>query len=141
MSWTVNGRDDSHRALIILLRIVGVVTCTAIIASVMPTAWISATHQWLGLGDFPVTPITQYLARSISALYAMFGALTVLVSVDVRRFAPIIRFLGYACIPFGALLIWIDAMAGLPTSWVLFEGPMTIVLGVVILLLARSVKA
>lgn len=29
-----------HRALIILLRVVGVVVCTAIIVSVMPTTWV-----------------------------------------------------------------------------------------------------
>ena len=40
---TTNMTD--HRVLIILLRMVGVVACTAIIASVMPTTWIVATHR------------------------------------------------------------------------------------------------
>ena len=59
----------------------------------MPTTWIVATHKWLGLGDFPDAPITQYLARSISALYAIFGGLVIVVSTDVRRYVPVIRFL------------------------------------------------
>ncbi len=129
-----------HRALIILLRVVGVVTCTAIIASVMPTTWIVATHGWLGLGDFPDAPITQYLARSISALYAIFGGLAIVVSTDVQRYAPIIRFFAYVTLAFGVLITGIDSIAGMPASWTLFEGPPTFVLGVVILLLARRVE-
>ena len=72
-----------HRPLIILLRVVGVAACAAIIASVMPTTWMATTHKWLGLGDFPDTPITQYLARSVSVLYAIFGGLLIVVSTDV----------------------------------------------------------
>ena len=129
-----------HRALIILLRVVGVVACTAIFASVMPTTWIATTHRWLGLGDFPDAPITQYLARSLSALYAVFGGLVIVVSTDVRRYARIIRFLAYVTLAFGVLITGIDLVVGMPTSWTLFEGPTTFILGVVILLLARRVE-
>ncbi len=129
-----------HRALIILLRVVGVSACTAIIASVMPTTWIVVTHRWLGLGDFPDAPITQYLARSISALYAVLGGLAIIISTDVQRYAPIIRFFAYVTLAFGLLLTGIDSIAGMPTYWTLFEGPTTSILGVVILLLARRVE-
>ena len=130
-----------HRALVILLRVGGVAACTAIIASVMPTTWIVATHRWLGLGDFPDAPITQYLARSLSALYAFFGGLAIVISTDVQRYAPVIRFLAYVTLAFGVLITGIDWTAGMPTYWTLFEGPSTVVLGVVILLLARRIKS
>jgi hypothetical protein len=130
----------SHRVLIILLRIVGVSACTAVIACVMPTTWIVATHRWLGLGEFPDAPITQYLARSISAIYAIFGGLAIVVSTDVWRYAPVINYLAYTTIAFGGLITGIDMAARLPTYWTLFEGPSTFVLGVVILLLARRVE-
>ncbi len=129
-----------HRALIILLRVGGVAACTAIIASVMPTIWIAATHRWLGLGDLPDAPITQYLARSISALYAIFGGLAIVISTDVQRYAPIIRFFAYVTLAFGVLITGIDSIAGMPAYWTLFEGPPTFILGVVILLLARRVE-
>ena len=129
-----------HRALIILLRVVGVLSCTAIFACVMPTTWIAATHRWLGLGDFPNAPIAQYLARSLSAFYAIFGGLAIVVSTDVQRYAPIIRFLAYVTLAFGVLITGIDLVVGMPTSWTLFEGPMTFILGVIILLLARRVE-
>ncbi len=129
----------NHRVLIILLRVGGVVACTAIIASVMPTTWIVATHRWLGLGDFPDAPITQYLARSLSAFYAIFGGLVIVVSTDVQRYAPIILFFAYVTIGFGVLITGIDLAVCMPTYWTLFEGPPTFILGVVILVLARRV--
>ena len=129
-----------HRALIILLRAVGVLSCTAIFACVMPTTWIAATHRGLGLGDFAAAPITQYLARSLSAFYAIFGGLAIVVSTDVQRYAPIIRFLAYVTLAFGVLITGIDLVVGMPTSWTLFQGPMTFILGVILLLLARRVE-
>ena len=130
---------NRHVLLVYFLRIVGVTACTAVIACVMPTSWIVATHRWLGLGDFPDAPIAQYLARSISALYAIFGGLCIAVSMDVRRYAPIISFLAYTTIAFGVLMIGIDMYAHMPTYWALYEGPLTIVMGIVILLLVRRV--
>jgi len=135
---TTNTTD--HRTLIILLRVFGVLCCTTVFACVMPTTWIAEAHQWFGLGDFPDAPITQYLARSISALYAIFGVLTILVSTDVLRYAPIIRFLAYVTLAFAVLITGIDWMAGLPTYWTLLEGPPTFILGIVILLLVRRVQ-
>ena len=132
---TATMTDD--RALTILLRVVGVIACTAVVASVMPTTWIAATHRWLGLGDFPDAPITQYLARSISALCAVFGGLAIVVSTDVLRHAPIIRFFAYVTLAFGVLLTGIDSIVGMPSYWALFEWPTTFTLGVAILLLAR----
>ena len=134
------GNITDHRALIILLRVVGISACAAIIASVMPTTWIVAIHKWLGLGDFPDAPITQYLARSISALYAIFGGLTIVVATDVQRYVPIIRYLAFVTLAFGVLIIGIDSIASMPTYWTLFEGPPLIILGVVILVLARRVE-
>lgn len=129
-----------HRTLIILLRVAGVLGCTAVFAVFMPTAWMAATHEWLGLGEFPDAPITQYLTRSLSAFYAVFGGLAIVVSTDVRRHVLVIAYLACATIAFGVLLIAIDALAGLPTSWTLFEGPPTVAIGVVILLLVRRMK-
>ncbi len=129
-----------HKVLIILLRIFGVFGLTAIVATVMPTSLIAATHNWLGLGDFPDAPITQYLARTISLFYVMFGVLSIIVSTDVKRYAPIINFLAYTCLVMGVSLTLIDAIIGMPISWTLSEGPPTIVLGIVILLLARQLR-
>lgn len=135
MQETVDVSD--HRTLIFLLRAGGALSCTAIFVTFMPTTWIAATHEWLGLGNFPDAPITQYLARTISAIYAMFGALIIFVSTDVRRYAALIRFFAFAMMAFGVLIIGIDTMGGMPAYWTFCEGPSTCVIGVVILVLAR----
>ncbi len=137
MSTPSDANTPDHKVLIILLRIFGAFGCTAIVATVMPTSLIAATHNWLGLGDFPDAPITQYLARTISLFYVMFGVLSIIVSTDVNRYAPIINFLAYTCLVMGVSLTLIDAIIGMPISWTLSEGPPTFVLGIVFLLLAR----
>ena len=53
--------------------------------------------------SFPDAPFTQYLARSISALYAILGGLAMVVSTALQRYAPIIRFFAYVTLVFGVL--------------------------------------
>ena len=65
----------SDKALVILLRFVGVGSLSALVAVVMPSTWMAATHRWLGLGEMPTGPVVEYLARSLSAFYAVMGAL------------------------------------------------------------------
>ena len=45
-------------------------------------------HRQVGLGELPQVPIVGYLTRSISALYALHGALLVFMAGDVRRYLP-----------------------------------------------------
>jgi len=129
-----------RRILVVLLRIGGGLACTAVFAIFLPTAWMATMHQWLGLGEFPDAAVTQYLSRSVSAFYAMFGGLTILVSLDVRRFGPVITYLAVGTMAFGVVITGVDAMAKMPTYWTLVEGPPTFVIGLVILLLNRRVQ-
>jgi hypothetical protein len=71
----------ADKALVLLLRIVGVPALFALVAVVMPTTSMAATHRWLGLGEMPTAPVVEYLARSVSAFYALFGALCLVVAL------------------------------------------------------------
>ena len=73
------------KPLVIILRFFGVLGCTAVFVIVMPTRWMAAVHEWLGLGEFPDAPITQHLTRSISALYAVFGGLAIRIGCHPTR--------------------------------------------------------
>ncbi|MCP4664043.1 MAG: hypothetical protein GY856_52335 [bacterium] len=128
-----------ERVLVFLLRLSGATMLPAFAAIFLPVDWMAATHRWLGLGEFPVAPIVDYLTRSISALYGIHGGLLILVSGNVRRYAGVILYLIVMGFVFGVLLLGIDFYAGLPTSWSVGEGPMIIVLSAVLLLLLRSV--
>jgi hypothetical protein len=126
-------------ALQLLLRLAGVFTCTAFLAMILPVDWMAATHQWLGLGEFPRSPLVDYLTRSVAALYGFHGALLLLISRDPVRYRTIVQFVAVMNMVFGAIMVLIDWHAGLPWWWTLGEGPPIIALGAVIAFLNRSV--
>jgi hypothetical protein len=53
----------SDKALVLLLRFVGVSALFALVAVFMPVSWMAATHRWLGPGEMPTGPVVEYLAR------------------------------------------------------------------------------
>jgi len=132
--------NRAERALVALLRLGGALTGLAVFAVFLPSDWMAATHQRLGLGVYPAAPITDYLARSLSAFYAAHGALLFLVASDVRRFRPFVLYCGWFGVLGGALLLGIDLHAGLPDWWSLAEGPWVLATGAVILALARHIE-
>ena len=132
---------NPERLLVWLLRLFGASTLTALGAVFMPHDWMNLIHQRLGMGELPHLPIVGYLTRSISALYALHGALLLFVSLDVQRYLPLVRFLGAASAVMGALLLGLDLAVGMPVFWTVAEGPPVVALGIVILVLARRVKA
>ena len=128
---------SADSALVLVLRFGGTLLITAFGAVVLPPDWMAAAHRWLGMGEFPAAPLTDYLARSVSALYGFHGVLLLLVSGDPVRYQPIIRYLGVMNIVFGLMLLAIDVYAGLPTMWTMFEGPPLVCIGVLVLYLIR----
>ena len=70
----------------------------------------------------------------------IFGGLSILASCDVRRYGPVITYLAWATMAFGAVMTGIDAMARMPKYWTLAEGPPTFVIGLLILLLVRRLR-
>jgi hypothetical protein len=114
------------------LRLEGTISLLALFAVAMPYSSMDATHQWLGLGRLPDQPIVGYLARSLSAFYAMFGAVMWYLSFDVQRHRSTLCFLGVVIMVFGAMLLGIDWVETLPLVWRLWEGPMVIAIGAAI---------
>ena len=47
----------SDKALVLLLRFVGVGALFALVAVFMPVPWMAATHLRLGLGEMPTGPV------------------------------------------------------------------------------------
>src|SRR3954452_12863492 len=125
------------KALVILLRFVGVTALFALVAVVMPVSWMAATHRWLGLGEMPTGPVVEYLARSLSAFYALVGALCLVVAADLERYRPLARFLAATFAVMGAVQTGIALSAGLPWWWTAVEGPPTAAVGALMVFLAR----
>jgi hypothetical protein len=127
----------SDTALVLLLRLVGVTALFALVAVFMPVSWMAATHRWLGLGEMPTGPVVEYLARSLSAFYALFGALCLVVAADPERYRPLVRFLGVAFAVMSLALLGVDVAAGMPWWWSAAEGPGGVVFGALLAVLAR----
>ena len=127
----------SDRALVILLRFVGVGALFALVAVFMPSSWMAATHRWLGLGEMPTGPVVEYLARSLSAFYAIMGALCLVVAADLERYRQLVRFVGVAVALMSLVLLGVDVAAGMPWWWSASEGPGGVVFGALLFVLAR----
>jgi hypothetical protein len=133
--------NKSDRVLVVLLWILGVTALFAVVPVFMPTSWIAKTHRWLGLGELPVGPVVEYLARTLSAFYAMFGALCLLLATDLERYRPVAWFLGAAGLVMGVVFIGVDLVAGIPSWWTVGEGPSEVVIGAIMMVLARPRNA
>ena len=92
---TVN-RPGADKVLVALLWVGGVSGLFALVAVFMPVSWLVAAHRWLGLGEMPTSPVVEYLARSLSAFYALLGALCLVVASGLYQYLPLVRFLGVA---------------------------------------------
>jgi len=125
--------SNPERMLALFLRAIGLIDMLAVAAIVMPRPAMDVVHGWAGLGAIPQEPIVGYLARSASALYVLHGALVVFISFDVARYGRLIRFLAFATLAHGAVLIGIDFAEGMPPLWRCTEGPLFAASGLVIL--------
>ncbi len=130
----------AEHALTLLLRLAGTVLLVAVVPAAMPFAWMDAIHRQLGMGQLPDAPIVHYLTRSASLLYAYHGALILFVSLDLRRYLPVVKCLAWLGVTFGAAMLAIDLVSGMPAFWTLGEGMFIVALCGAILALAARVK-
>jgi hypothetical protein len=133
----MDGSTKGQRGLVVFLRILGTVDLLAVAAVFLPLEWMAKIHSWFGMGQLPEMPILNYLTRSASALYALHGAMILFVSTDVRRYAPLIKFLAVAALIHGVILYLIDLIAGMPPFWIALEGPIVVATGVIVLMIQR----
>jgi hypothetical protein len=125
----------SEQILKAVLRVTGVVTGLAVFAVLLPRDWMAAIHQWMGLGPYPEGVIVDYLARSLSAFYAILGGLLWVVAGDVRRYAAIITYLAWSGLVLGLVLLVVDLSLPMPLSWILSEAPIIFAVCIAILVL------
>jgi hypothetical protein len=124
-----------------LLRAVGGVELLAVPFVFFPVPWMDHVHRrLLGLGPLPDGPIVEYMARSLSVLYAAHGAMVFALSFDLPRYRPLVRLVGVLHLLIGAAVLATDLSAGMPTPWVLGEGPGIAVGGALVLVLNRAAE-
>lgn len=113
--------DRTEIRLARYLRLLGTICLTALLPTLMPFDWIASSHAWLGFGEFPSAPIAEYLARATSAIAFVFGGLLWMLARDVRRNAPVIRYLMVATLVLAVVSLSIGMRAGLPPMWLVVD--------------------
>ncbi len=106
-----------------LLQITGVGLRLATVPIFFPESLMAWIHERLGLGSFPQSSITMYLARSTSLLYAVHGAIILYTAIhmdDLKRLIPILAGLHLVI---GSVMLGIDLSAKMPLYWTVSEGP------------------
>jgi hypothetical protein len=130
---------DRRRILVWLLRMTGVIMLTALVFVFAPFEWMVIVHRQIGMGELIYTPLLSYLTRTLSGVYAVLGAVLLFISFDLARYRSLIRFLGVVAILGGAGVTFLSALLGLPLFWTLSEGPLTVALGVAMMVLSRRI--
>lgn len=121
-----------------LLRLAGAFEVLAFIAVVMPRSWMEISHEWLGLGLMPGGPILMFLIRQASYTYGMHGISLWVLSLDVKRFRPLVILNGIAYLLGAAVFLAIDYSTGMPLWWTVSDPVGCGVLGATILWLSRE---
>lgn len=128
----------AERLLKLLLRVAGGVCASALVAVFMPTGWMAWSHEAMGLGSWPVSPVAEYLARLTSGLYALLGVLMWIAASDVRRHRHVIT---AVAIGFGALSVVGAASGGMPVWWVVGDLVTALGFAAVVLILQAGVPS
>jgi hypothetical protein len=129
----------ADRLLEWLLRLSGGLELLAVPFIVFPLSGMNFIHdRYLGLGPLPPGPIVEYLARTLSTVYAIHGAVLVGLSLNVKRYRPLIVVVGLIHALAGITFLGIDVSSGMPWFWTASEGPPVAVGGLLITWLARK---
>ena len=115
--------QQAERCLTILFRLNALMLTSAALTAFLPLPWMTEIHARLGLGEMPQGTIVEYLARSCSMLYFIHGLVLAYVSLDIRRYWELVRFLAYLHLVLGVFVFGIDLKSGMPLYWTVAEGP------------------
>jgi len=130
--------ETARKILKVLLLLTGGILITAFVAVVLPVEMMAAGHEWLGLGEFPNSPITIYLARSTSLLYGVHGVLMVYTALTMQHHWRLAWYFSALHVVIGITMLVTDITASLPLYWIFGEGPSVAILGAFMLLLCKT---
>jgi hypothetical protein len=111
--------NNAERWLKIVLWLFGAPCLLALVAVVMPRGWMAVTHEWLGMGTLPDKPIVEYLARTTSGLFFLYGWLLLLFASDVHRYARAITLQAIIVIGLSGVGAVLGFRAGMPLWWMI----------------------
>jgi hypothetical protein len=118
------------------LRFVALSQMIAFVVVVVPESWMASVHSWLGLGPMPDAVILRYLIRGAAFSQGAFGVLIWVIASDVVRFRPLVLTTAALYLVAASLFYFIDAIAGLPRWWCIWDCACCFLIGSVLLALS-----
>jgi hypothetical protein len=103
------------------MRCNAVVLLLALPTILFPPALVRQMHAGFGLGDYPATPLVEYLTRSAALCYGLHGFVLWGLASDVVRYRPLIRRVYRGHLVFALSMALIDLYAGMPFWWLVTE--------------------
>ncbi|HEY1188805.1 MAG TPA: hypothetical protein VGE74_14215 [Gemmata sp.] len=126
----------ADRLLWLLMRVDACIVLCAVPCAFLPFGWMDFVHrEWLGLGPLADVPLTRYMARSLSLVYAMHGAIVLTITIRWHQLRSLVPVLAGLHMALGAGLLFADLDANLPWWWTGVEGPGLVAFGLVKLVL------
>jgi hypothetical protein len=105
----------------LFLRIIAVVQMLTFAVVLLPVAWLASWHAWLGLGAMPDDPVLRYVIRGAAFAQGGVGVLVWVVATDVVRYRPLVITTAALSLCAAPAYYFIDATAGMPRWWCLFD--------------------
>ena len=130
-------QQTARRLLAWLLYVLGGMMSVAFLAVIMQVG-MAVIADWLGVGPLQRSPLTEYLTRSLSAMYGVLGVLHLYLARDVVRYLDLIVVIGWLTVLAGAIQTVVDFAAGMPPFWSWSEGPPTVLAGLAYIWLAKG---
>ncbi|MEY4485181.1 MAG: hypothetical protein RL693_2633 [Verrucomicrobiota bacterium] len=103
------------------LRFVAIVQMLTFAVVFMPLSWIEVWHHWLGMGVMPDDPVLRYVIRGASYVQGAVGVLIWVMATDVIRYRPLIVTVAVINLASAPVFYLIDAIAGMPRFWCIFD--------------------
>ena len=104
-----------------LLGAIGLLDLSALLVVFVPLAALTTATRRLGLEPLPDVPLTQYMLRTASALYALHGATLLFLARDVAAHRAVIGFLAGAALVHGSVVQGVMWAAEMPRWWQVME--------------------
>jgi hypothetical protein len=101
----------------------------------MPLSWIASWHSWLGIGVMPDDPLLRYVIRGAAFAQGGVGVLVWVIATDVVRYRPLVITTAAISLFAAPAYYFIDATAGMPRFWCVFDFAFCFLAGGVLLTL------
>ena len=129
------------RGLKICLWVAAVGSLLSVAGVFLPLSVIESLATMLGMGPFPDSPVVVYALRTMSATYVGIGVFFVILALNPMKYGVLVPLSGAAAVFLGVACAIYGLLSGIPLWWFVGDALACTIVGILILLFWRRVKA